>query len=268
MELWLVDLDQSGPALLDAERRTARLSADDHVRLDATADTGVRETRFLAHVALRLTIARISHGSAWDGAAFIRSPAGRPSLPGSEIDFNLSHAGRYVLIAASRIAERAASLGVDIETPRSVCMSADRQQRLVEAASHLSDDPARCRDIDDWVLLQAWVRIEALAKALDLGALRVLTALGVLGGAQRGAVGATSGGGLGAFLREAGLFDRIAPYGETGVRVHDLNVTDSNGCALPAALATAGVLSINTVPTVGHFPTTPEAINRFLDGGL
>lgn len=165
--VWLIDLDTSVGAA-----RSAYLPAADRARLSKIVDTRERRRRRMAYSALRYLL------GAWLGprarAAHIRrASSGAPGLVGIPAIFSLSHTGRYGLVALARQGK----LGVDLEVARSLAMPVGRRTQLAAAATTLGRrplDPARDAD-----LLQAWTRLEALAKATGDGIGSTLTALGV-----------------------------------------------------------------------------------------
>lgn len=162
-ELWLADLATCGDALAAIEGADALLPPE-----CAAWD----RNRRLAHVALRLLIAR--SGTRANGLTFAISNAGKPSLPGAA-HFSLSHTGACALIGLSS----AGPLGVDVEIEgRAVRMSEERRERLRSAGARLAAVPPGPGDAG---LLQAFVRMEAFAKAEGSGLARLLGALGVLG---------------------------------------------------------------------------------------
>ncbi len=185
LEVLFVDLAAATLVLEHAERETPRLSDDDHARLEtfAARHTDQRAWR-AARIATRIALER------WAGPSFRRVPFamasdGRPHMPAgwppnmppSAPVFSLSHCDGGALIA---IAD-SGPLGADIEAARPLKVSAARADRITAAAAALSplqelpDDPSAR-------FLQAWVRLEALAKANGLGIGRTLTDAGIIGG--------------------------------------------------------------------------------------
>jgi 4'-phosphopantetheinyl transferase len=173
-QLWCVDLGAVGPALRAMEQRTPRLCAADRQRADAFSDRVVRDEWLATHIALRLLIERAA-GPQWRGATFARSDRGKPHLEGATIAFSLSHAPGLALIGIAR----EGSIGVDVERARCVRVDAGRRERIAEAGATLAAAPLPADA--DARLLQAWVRLEAYAKADGCGLGRLLTRLGILG---------------------------------------------------------------------------------------
>lgn len=200
LELWLVDLAACSAALADVEHATPRLPPG-FVPRDAFHRT--------AHIALRLLLARA--GAPDPAAAFAISETGRPALPGGPA-FSLSHVTGHALIGIVG----AAPVGVDIERrDRDIHMAAERAHRIRAAGQRLAPHSAPLAD-NDAGTLQAWVRLEASAKAEGIGIARMLGRHGVLGSAER------------------------PPAGERTARSPAFHVVDLDlGPALLGALATA-----------------------------
>lgn len=177
-ELWCVDLAAAAATLRSVEQRTPRLSADDVARAGTFSDDGARDEWLTARIALRLLIER-TIGESWRGAAFAREERGRPYLAGAEISFSLSHAPGLALIGLARDE----AIGVDVERTRTVRIDAARRARIREAGAAL--DAAALPVTDESAFLQAWVRLEAFAKADGCGIGRVLTRLGISGTGSR-----------------------------------------------------------------------------------
>lgn len=275
MELWLVDLAASADALEAAERSAPRIPDTEMRRLGAISDKDHRRARLLSHAALRLVVARWCGSCGADRQPFDRSATGRPMLPGSGIDFSLSHAGSLALIAVAPAGGCAAMrVGADIEVMRSIAMPDHRRRRLVAAARLLVDacDGAQTAaeqfDVADADVLRAWVRVEAFTKAIGSGAFRVLTALGVIGaGAGADAVRVA----LSADERQSdGLGARAGAA--AGADGKARGATDATGFAAPGRSASgdAGMAHAAVAPAVApedHVLTALAAIARSGAGG-
>jgi 4'-phosphopantetheinyl transferase len=143
VDLWTVSLADPRPAILSTEEGERA----DRFRFDADR---VRWTR--ARSALRGILARYA-GDAPLALRFVYGKHGKPALaPASDIEFNLSHAGDWALIAVSR----SAPVGVDIERMRPDVDIAQLLRRLGETGL-----PAGIPD-----LFKAWTRREARSKAV------------------------------------------------------------------------------------------------------
>lgn len=187
MEVWLIELDQAAALLLADDwpeaspvgRITAALPA-----LQAVSDSWVRHRR-AAHVALRLILARQA-GINVAAAPFTTGPLGKPELampnPGSSaspsVYFNLSHSAGRAVVAVSPEAE----IGVDIEGPREPKLSPSRRAAIMAAGIALADGAPLSAVTDGQRFLQAWVRLEAIAKCSGRGMGRLLGDLGIIGG--------------------------------------------------------------------------------------
>ena len=101
---------------------------------------------------------------------------GKPLLPAGLPFFSLSHCPGFALVAV----DASGAIGVDLEATRSIRMPVDRTRLLLTAASALAPGEQEL-GTSDRDLLQAWVRLEAFAKADGRGIGRLLTALGIVG---------------------------------------------------------------------------------------
>jgi 4'-phosphopantetheinyl transferase len=142
VDVWTVSLTTPAPSQLtdDEIARAGRFRFEEDC---------VRWTR--ARSALRLILSRYAGDDAFR-LAFTYGPHGKPSLlPFSEIEFNLSHAGDWAMIAVTR----AVPVGVDIERIRAKTDMAPLLERLGE-----TDLPSTTPE-----LYQRWTRREARTKA-------------------------------------------------------------------------------------------------------
>ena len=157
------------------ERASARLSPDDAARSAAVADPAARRHRHAASIALRLILER-AFGPSLRCVSFARDRYGRPLLPPPHTGaFSLSHTSRFALVGVSH----AGTIGVDIEAPRTVRMDPRRRHIIETAARTLTREPLPAPA--DARFLQAWVLLEALAKAEGRGIGHLLTRLGAVG---------------------------------------------------------------------------------------
>lgn len=170
-EVWLVALPACAGALSEIERHAQLLPS----RFAAEGE------RRLAHIALRLLLQRT--GGSVAGIAFSSGFGGKPTLEGTG-SFSLSHCAGYALVGLGG----AYAIGVDVEQrQRQVKMSMERAERIRAAADVLATSGRRPAPLSQSEAdgnsntLQAWVRLEAIAKVDGIGVGRVLTALGVLG---------------------------------------------------------------------------------------
>jgi 4'-phosphopantetheinyl transferase len=177
MELWLVDLETSAPALEALERDVPRLSADDRDRASRLSDTREQRRRLAAYMALRVVLERMG-GPQTRGQRFIRSAGGKPHLRAGP-SFSLSHTGSLALIGVGP----SHTMGVDLEETRSLKMSQRRRAEIIAVGMGLADRPASPRGdaANDTALLQSWCRLEAYAKARGQGIARLLGEIGLRG---------------------------------------------------------------------------------------
>lgn len=177
-ELWCVDLSAGAAALQAVEQRLPRLSEADRSRAATFSDAAARDEWLCAQIALRLVLEH-AVGATWRGLAFTRESRGKPQLAGAPVAFSLSHAPGLALIGITRND----SVGVDVERARKVRIAAARRTRICDAGAAMAS--AALPDCGDGGFLQAWVRLEALAKADGCGIGRLLTRLGIFGEAAR-----------------------------------------------------------------------------------
>jgi 4'-phosphopantetheinyl transferase len=178
-ELWLVDLEEVGPALEALERQTPRLSSDDRQRAMRLSDLRDRRHRLAAYTALRIALERAA-GPQVRGVAFVHAPGGKPSLAGMSPAFSLSHTQGVALIGVAP----SQAIGVDVETARTIRISGRRREEIVAAAAGFASTPFS-DPAPDSALLQAWARLEAYAKAQGQGLARLLQDLGLRAAAGR-----------------------------------------------------------------------------------
>jgi len=163
-ELWLIDLDTAADALEAIETATPRLPEDFIERLAAMNDIAARRERRLAHVALRLLLERRA-GPGLRREPYVTASSGKPSLTTCPLSFSLAHTKGLALVALSQQAR----LGVDIERMRTVRIP-DARRGPIEAEAVVLAAGAPLAGADrDMRFMNAWVRIEAVAKALGTG---------------------------------------------------------------------------------------------------
>lgn len=208
--IWLADLSDAAEALFEAERGTPRLSPDEETRTRQMPGETARLRR-AAYILHRLAIERV-FGPRARTLALPRDHYGRPLVPEAlgAGAVSLTHAGSWALAAGTT----SARIGVDLEAPRAVRMDLRRQAIIIAAAQAVSEaslppgGPER--------FLQAWTRLEALAKADGRGIGYILMQIGAVGGQKQAGVGWAA---------------QLAA--ELGVVVHDLDA----GHGLTAAVA-------------------------------
>ena len=175
LEIWCVDLARSGPALRDVERDAPRLSTADRDYARERKDDRVASERLVTRMALRLLIERAA-GPRWRGVPFARHQHGKPFLQDARVAFSVSHVAGLALIGMAA----QGTVGVDVERMRTVHMREPRRQQI-EAAADALGTSGRLPPTGEPRFLQAWVRLEALAKAEGCGIGRLLTRLGIAG---------------------------------------------------------------------------------------
>jgi 4'-phosphopantetheinyl transferase len=183
-QVWLLDIDVLRPALERVEKE-ARLLAADERATEALGKGDVGRDRRVVRIALRLLLARQNLGAS-ASEPLRRTPSGKPHLPGTGLDFSVSHSAGHALIAFSR----ASSIGVDLEHMRTVRIAEPRRSEIHRAGAALVRAGRRRSDReepDHLDVLRAWTRLEAWAKARGSGIGSLLTDLGIMGSGSRSA---------------------------------------------------------------------------------
>ncbi len=172
--LWLFDCDRYAEQLLRLEQSDTVLPPSEREHAARLSDDLMRRRWICARVALRRALGAWA-GIAFEKRAFEITSQGRPFLAAPAPQFSLSHAGPYALAAISG----SAAIGADIEplAPRKI--SRERRQRLEAFAERLCASPLP--DASEARFIQAWCRIEAVAKAEGCGVGRLLTRAGLMG---------------------------------------------------------------------------------------
>ncbi len=180
IELWCIDLAAAGSALDDIERRTPRLAASDRDRAETFSDSGIVAERRATYIALRILIERAG-GIRWRGEPLQRGTLGKPHLANAPVAFSYSHAPGIALIGITCGRAHCGPIGVDIERARAVHVRVPRRDGIEIAGAALAKGAALPSDADAR-FLQAWVRLEALAKLRGTGVGRLLSKLRLMGG--------------------------------------------------------------------------------------
>lgn len=141
VELWTISLARDLPS---------HISEDELARANRFKFEADRARWIRARSALRMILSRYA-GEDPGNLVFSYGKHGKPSIPLSHIQFNLSHAGDWAIVAVSR----SIAVGVDIEQMRPNVDMAALLARLGE-----TDLPATEPE-----LYQAWTRREAKSKA-------------------------------------------------------------------------------------------------------
>lgn len=170
-----MDVRAAARALDEIERARPRLSPDETAQAAAIKDRASAAEWRAAHIALRVLLER-AVGDAWRAVPFTRTAHGKPRLERAPVAFSLAHAPGVALIGIAAGGE----IGIDLEATRTVHMAAARRAPIEAAAAALSaDEPLP--ETETARFLQAWVRLEAWAKADGCGIGRLLTRLSILG---------------------------------------------------------------------------------------
>jgi 4'-phosphopantetheinyl transferase len=179
IEIWSLNLAEVAPALFEIEAEVGLLNSADRAGIANSADPEVANTRLATLIALRALLCGIV-GRSEAAGPFAREAHGKPRLSSRyDCHFNVSHSRGLVLIALSRL-----PVGVDIEQPRDVKIDPRRRGVIEAAACAVADGRPLPRVAGDLRFLQAWTRLEALAKAHGQGIGKLLTTIGAVGRAQ------------------------------------------------------------------------------------
>ncbi len=267
----LVDIPAIAGYLDLEERATPRLSTCDSeraIRMSAHSPNEGRAWR-TARVATRIVLERWI-GPEIRGRAFALEPGGRPHLGSGAVAFSLSHSGSFALIAVARHG----TIGADIEQVRPLRMSDERRARIVSAARRLSPScspiAAPLSAYGEADVLQAWVRLEAIAKASGLGIAHLLTKTGVIGDGKAN---------LGQRLSGLAVRDLVVGS-DDGPHTGNATTLDPASALLPspavwkssrdqprepvAYVAAIAAPSLPAVIPVTSFPANADALARFL----
>ncbi len=238
LELWCIDLNAAASSLLDGEQQTPRLPQRDRDFAATIADKRRTNEWLATHIALRILLER-AVGAKWRGTPFVRAAGAKPYLAGAAVTFSLSHVPGWSLVGVGKVEP----LGVDLERKRVVNICAPRRIMLERAAEALSEE-ASLPEQGDARALQAWVRLEAVAKADGRGIGRLLTQLGIVGG--------TSAQGDDLQKRIDDMRQGVPPCA-----VHDLRIAE--GLFAAAALPAGARL-----PNIFRFPSSIKGVNELL----
>lgn len=95
---------------------------------------------------------------------FVASERGRPSLPGSAWDFNLSHSGAWAALAVAK----GAQVGIDVEVRRELRDMLEVSKLVFTPTEHATVAQAQ-GEARALAFFRGWTRKEALLKASGLG---------------------------------------------------------------------------------------------------
>jgi 4'-phosphopantetheinyl transferase len=182
-EVWLADVDVAGPALDRVALQLSLATAQDTARQATLHDPRERERWLRARIILRLLLA-VHIGLDAARRPFIVSATGKPAIAGDAGPaFSIAHSGALVLIGIAA----GAGIGVDVEVRDDASVD-DLRRRAIEAAASALVPEVPLPPTGARRFMQAWTRLEALAKASGQGIGPLLTALGVHGPASSLAV--------------------------------------------------------------------------------
>jgi phosphopantetheinyl transferase len=238
LELWSVDTRDAGPALRAIDQSAPLVAEAERRRAAEFMDAAQADEWLAAHIALRVVLQR-ALGRAARGVAFTTTH-GKPRLDGLAVEFSLAHIPGLALIALSGNG----IVGVDLERSRAVRVREPRRARIEAAGAALSkgEPLPQARDA---CFLQAWVRLEAFAKAEGCGVGRLLTRLGISGDRVEGnddfraRIAGVSAETQIAAVRDVALGDGLFAAVATGARAGDIEVFSlpAGKSALEALLA-------------------------------
>ena len=170
----------------------------------------------------------------------VRDRGGAPRLADGGAWFSLSHTEGFAMIGLAA----APPVGVDLERTRPLSIARHRREEICAAAMGAGSAPLPYAE-PDRALLQAWVRLEAFAKARGLGLARTLADLR---------------------LRGTGYPRPSPPHIEAAARnlTHEAGLTVAD-VTLPYTLqGAAAVRSGRPLPHPRHLPTDRRSIERLL----
>jgi 4'-phosphopantetheinyl transferase len=178
VHVWRIHFPEPGDAAAELDSARALLDSEELARNDRF----VVEPPRIQHALTRATLRRLA-GAYLDrdprSLRFAAAERGKPYLPGHPLRFNVSHSGRFAVLAFSRDRE----LGVDVEQVWERRWSeeiADRYFSANEIAALHALAPAARRAAFFWV----WVRKEAYLKARGDGLYLELDSFDVTVGAH------------------------------------------------------------------------------------
>lgn len=199
-EIWTVDLARCEAGLRALEAEAQWLPSSEAAEAHSPEVLASR-------IALRLLIERVA-GAGYRQVQIARPRHARPYVDGSDMAFSVSRAAGRALIAI----DRSGPIGIDLERERHVSLSPDRQSALEGVATVLANGKPLPEPSKAWNarFLQAWVRLEAVAKADGMGIGRLLTLLGIMGSRDDPATTAATAARL---IEESGLVVRDLAIG-------------------------------------------------------
>ena len=160
VEIWRLDCGEHRDAT--AHRFESVLSAPERTRLRSMCNPRARRQFATGRWLLRHILARRLDCAA-SAVELTFGAHGRPSLATGEFDFNLSHAGSFVVLAVS-----AARVGIDIESTGRAVSWRSIARRFFSAAETAAIEACAAEE-QRAAFFRTWVRKEAFVKALGTG---------------------------------------------------------------------------------------------------
>jgi len=160
VDVWRIALDPGESAV---DRLAATLTTDELARADRLRVPGGRGRFIAGRGALRAILGRYL-GVPADRLAFRYGGRGKPALPGTGLEFNLTHSGGLALLAVAG----GRAVGVDIEEARPM-PDADRLVERFFSPREVADYRALPAAERPAAFFRCWTRKEAYMKATGLG---------------------------------------------------------------------------------------------------
>lgn len=161
VDVWIIDIDRCAGAIQTCWIEAVAAHGE---RAIAPVDPASPSKATIEH-AVRLLLAR-DIGLRAALHPFERSPSGKPAPAARSIHFSISDTGGLAAVAVAR----GGPVGVDIEAPRMIRIAHNRRRHLEAWAEVLSGGVSLpAPDVPERRFLQAWVRLEAAAKATGEG---------------------------------------------------------------------------------------------------
>jgi 4'-phosphopantetheinyl transferase len=169
VHVWLVPV-------AGAPECVAYLDDEERERAVAIRDDAARRRYVVSHGAVRLVLGRLT-GTAPDRLRLARrcghccaTDHGKPCLPGSELDFSISHSGGLAAVAVAR----GRRVGVDVERVRrgtdvlAVARGALSPAELLEIETPATDAERRAAFFRCWTRKEAWLKATGVGLAGEL----------------------------------------------------------------------------------------------------
>lgn len=203
LAVWVIDFDRSAEQILTWARDRGLDANPPPSRLTSES---VSAHRLAAYCAVRLRIAALD-GFERAKRSFDVGAGGKPTLARDGISFSLAHSAGWALVAVARDA----CVGVDLLAMRDLALSPERGAAIEAAAIALAGGRPLSAGRPSHRTVQAWVRLEAVAKATGDGIGALLERLDIRPGRTPASERNTAGLPIAADLAlPDGLFGAIA----------------------------------------------------------